>query len=53
MVIPPYDYTMKKKFIKRLLIEMVKCLLNSRQLSAEHTLFNILLEEAKALDNSM
>src|ERR1700674_894005 len=53
MVIPPDKYSMKKKFLKGLPIDMIDHLLKTRWVTAEHTSFDVILEEAKAMECSM
>src|ERR1700674_4094221 len=52
MVIPPDEYSMKKKFLKGLLINMIDHLLKTRRITTEHTSFDVILEEAKAMECS-
>jgi hypothetical protein len=53
MVIPPDEYSMKNKFLKGLPINMIDHLLKTRWITAEHTCFDVILEEAKAMECSM
>ena len=53
MVIPPDEYSMKKKFLKGLLIDMIDHLLKTRRITTEHTSFDVILEEAEAMECSM
>jgi hypothetical protein len=43
---------MKKKFLKGLLIDMIDHLLKTRRITAEHTSFDVILEEAKVMECS-
>src|SRR5882762_1863021 len=52
MVIPSDKYSMKKKFLKGLLINMINHLLKTRWITAKHTSFDVILEEAKAMECS-
>jgi len=52
MVVPPDEYSMKKKFLKGLPIDMIDHLLKTRRITTEHTLFDVILEEAKAMECS-
>jgi len=52
MVIPPNEYSMKKKFLKGLLIDMIDHLLKTRWVTTEHTSFNIILKEVKTMECS-
>ena len=51
MVQPPDEYSMKRKFLKGLPKDLVKNLLKSRCVSAEHTLLTTLLHEVKAMES--
>ena len=51
MVQPPDEYSMKRKFLKGLLKDLVKNLLKSRCVSAEHTSLTTLLCEVKAKES--
>src|SRR5882762_4790982 len=53
MVVPPDEYSMKKKFLKGLPINMIDHLLKTRRVTAEHTSFDVILEEVKAMECSM
>ena len=53
MIIPPDEYSMKKKFLKGLLINVIDHLLKTRWVTAKHTPFNVILEEVKAMECSM
>ena len=53
MVQPPDEYSMKRKFLKGLPKDLVKNLLKSRCVSAEHTLLTTLLHEVKAMESSL
>src|ERR1700674_796156 len=52
MVIPPHEYSMKKKFLKGLPIDMIDHLLKTRWVTTEHTSFDVIFEEAKAMECS-
>jgi|SRR5882762_2240240 len=52
MVIPPNKYSMKKKFLKGLPIDMIDHLLKMRRVTAEHTSFDVILKEVKAMECS-
>jgi hypothetical protein len=52
MVIPPDKYSIKKKFLKGLLIDMIDHLLKTKWVTAEHTPFEIILEEVKVMECS-
>ena len=53
MVIPPDEYSMKKKFLKGLLVDMIDHLLKTRWVTAKYMPFEIILKEAKAMECSM
>ena len=53
MVQPPDEYSMKRKFLKGLLEDLVENLLKSRRVSAEHTTLTTLLCEVKAMESSL
>ena len=53
MVQPPDKYSMKRKFLKGLPEDLVKNLLKSRHVSAEHTSLATLLCEVKAMESSL
>lgn len=53
MVQPPDEYSFKRAFLKGLPQELVENLMKSRQVSAEHTPLDILLEEVKAMENNL
>jgi hypothetical protein len=53
MVQPPDEYSFKRAFLNGLPQELVENLMKSRQVSAEHTPLDILLEEVKAMENNL
>ena len=53
MVQPLDEYSMKRKFLKGLPGDLVKNLLKSRRVSAEHTSLTTLLHEVKAIESSL
>ena len=53
MVQPPDEYLMKRKFLKGLPEDLVKNLLKSRRVSAEHTSLTTLLREVKSMESSL
>src|SRR5882724_4774495 len=53
MVQPPDEYSMKRKFLQGLPEDIVKNLLKSRRVSAEHTSMDNLLHEVKAMESSI
>ena len=53
MVQPPDEYLMKRKFLKGLPEDLIKNLLKSRCVSAEHTSLTTLLHEVKAMESSL
>ena len=53
MVQPPDKYSMKRKFLKGLPEDLVKNLLKSRRVSAEHASLTTLLREVKAMESSL
>ena len=53
MVQPPDEYSMKRKFLKGLPKDLVKNLLKSRCVSAEHTSMTTLLHEVKVMESSL
>ena len=50
---PPDKYSMKRKFLKGLPEDLIKNLLKSRCVSAEHTSLTTLLHEVKAMESSL
>src|ERR1700683_2812612 len=53
MVQPPDKYSLKRKFIEGLPEDLIKNLLKSHHVSAEHTPLNRLLEEVKTMESSI
>jgi len=47
MVIPPDEYSMKKKFLKGLPIDMIDHLLKTRWVTAKHTSFDVITRRSE------